>query len=113
MPAVGSLKWNTQLETAATVHSSNMANYNFFSHQGLDGKRSVNRAQDAGYPSTYVGENIAAGQPTLERVMREWMASEGHCKNLMNGSYREMGAAMVENRDATYRYYWTQVFGRQ
>ena len=34
MPAVPALTWDYSLEQAAFVHSSNMANYNFFSHTG-------------------------------------------------------------------------------
>jgi uncharacterized protein YkwD len=41
-----------------------------------------------------------------------WLSSPGHCANLMNPRYTEMGAAYGLNsaRKSTYPY-WTQVFG--
>ena len=57
-----------------------------------------------GYKSFAVGENIAFGQSTIDIVMDEWLKSEGHCKNLMNPSFKEIGVA--ENHK-----YWVQDFG--
>lgn len=111
MPAVAPLTWNTQLTEAAHVHSSNMANYDFFDHDGLYGKQPADRAKDAGYAGNYVGENISAGRTNIHDVMAGWMSSKGHCENIMRAGFMEVGAAMVENSDAEYRYYWTQVFG--
>ncbi len=111
MPAVAPLSWSQPLETAAQVHSSNMANYDFFDHDGLDNKTDSDRAKDAGYPEGIIGENIAGGQKTLAKVLDTWMSSEDHCKNIMSSTYTDVGAAVVENPDAKYRYYWTQVFG--
>jgi uncharacterized protein YkwD len=31
----------------------------------------------------------------------------------MNADFDQMGASMVENQSASYRYYWTQVFAKQ
>jgi uncharacterized protein YkwD len=50
------------------------------------------------------GENIANGYGTEQAVMTAWLASEGHCKNIMNASFKEIGAGREGN-------YWTQVFG--
>ncbi|EGU56271.1 hypothetical protein VINI7043_09684 [Vibrio nigripulchritudo ATCC 27043] len=111
MPAVEPLTWSSELEMAAQIHSSNMANYNFFDHTGLDGKEPENRANDAGYPGGFIGENISAGRINIHDVMAGWMSSKGHCENIMGAGYKDVGAAMVENSDATYRFYWTQVFG--
>ncbi|MBD1556419.1 CAP domain-containing protein [Vibrio sp. S9_S30] len=111
MPAVAPLVWNSQLEKAAYVHSSNMANYNFFDHNGLDGTTPSDRVKNAGYNWSYTGENIAAGQSDIRSVMKGWMESKGHCENIMKAEYKEVGAAMVENRDAMHRTFWTQVFG--
>jgi uncharacterized protein YkwD len=50
------------------------------------------------------GENIANGYGTEQAVMTAWLASEGHCKNIMSSSFKEIGAGREGN-------YWTQVFG--
>jgi uncharacterized protein YkwD len=110
MPAVSALTWNGQLEQAAFSHSSNMANYDFFSHTGLDGKEVSQRVRDEGYNWRAVGENIAAGSPDVVAVMAGWLSSPGHCSNIMSENFTEMGAAVVTNNSASYRIYWTQVF---
>jgi uncharacterized protein YkwD len=43
-------------------------------------------------------------------VMSGWLASAGHCANLMNPVYKDFGAACVRNDATTYERYWTQVF---
>jgi len=69
-------------------------------------------AAAAGYAWSALGENIAAGQSTVEIVVDGWMKSDGHCANLMNANFREIGAACVAgNANTTYRTYWTQDFG--
>jgi len=69
MPVVAQLTWNEQLHKAAFTHSNNMANYDFFSHAGLDGKGVSQRVSDAGYHWRAVGENISAGPPDVATVM--------------------------------------------
>ncbi|QUJ70324.1 CAP domain-containing protein (plasmid) [Photobacterium sp. GJ3] len=109
-PAVGALTWDYALEEAAFVHSSNMANYDFFSHTGIDGSTPSSRVTAQGYNWKTVGENIAAGQKSVSAVMQGWLDSPGHCKNIMNGSFTQMGASSVTNSGSQYGIYWTQVF---
>ncbi|PWG81651.1 CAP domain-containing protein [Pararcticibacter amylolyticus] len=109
MPPVPSLTWNTQLETAAFLHARDMNRQKYFSHVSKSGRTSKDRIMNAGYTikgfSHYaVGENIAWGQRSIKEVMEGWLKSEGHCRNLMNASFREVGISM-EN------YYWVQDFG--
>lgn len=105
-PAVDALIWNENLATAAQKHSDDMKAQNNMSHIGSDGSSSGDRARDAGYNWSTVGENIAAGQTSAQQVMNDWLGSAGHCKNIMNADFKEMGAA----NSGTY---WTQVFGAQ
>ncbi|WP_299007170.1 CAP domain-containing protein [uncultured Shewanella sp.] len=109
---VDELTWSGLLTSAAQSHSNNMANYDFFSHTGLDGSTIGTRVTDQGYTWSYVAENIAAGQSTVESVVNGWMASAGHCKNIMSENVTEMGLACSANSDASYHYYWTQVFAK-
>jgi uncharacterized protein YkwD len=45
-------------------------------------------------------------------VMAGWMASPGHCANLMRGAFRDIGLACVSGGAGnTYRTYWTMVLG--
>ncbi len=110
MPAVAKLTWNKQLQRAAYIHSSDMAKYEFFSHTGLQGKEVSHRVQEQGYRWRAVGENISAGAVDVQAVMAGWLASPGHCANIMSADFTEMAAAVVTNKATYYEHYWTQVF---
>lgn len=110
-PAVGALTWNCQLEVAALTHSMDMANNDFFSHTGSDGSSAGDRATRAGYPWWTWGENIAAGYSSVSAAMQGWIGSDGHCANMMNANFTNLGSAGFTNNNSAYRIYWTQVFG--
>lgn len=105
------LQWNAELAAAALAHSADMADGNKLSHAGQDGSRVGARAQAHGYDWRAIGENIAAGQGSAQRAMAGWLASPGHCANIMNGEFAEMGAAYAVDRAGTSTIYWTQVLG--
>ncbi|NWD76115.1 CAP domain-containing protein [Pseudomonas gingeri] len=105
------LTWNAVLASAAESHSRNMANNNFFDHKDRDGLMPGDRAELAGYNGQLIGENIAAGQDTVRKVVDGWLASPGHCANLMNPRFRELGAAYVVDPKSDSGIYWTAMFG--
>lgn len=111
--ATGPLNWNSMLLQAASGHSSDMSSKNFFSHVSTDGSTLATRIAAAGYGFSAAGENIAAGQSTVEEVMRSWINSPGHCQNLMNPTYQDVAVACKRNDAATYGLYWTMDLGRQ
>lgn len=106
------LAWNSLLLQAASGHSSDMAQNNYFSHTSLDGRTMAQRVVATGYTYSALGENIAAGQSTVESVITGWTNSPGHCQNLMNPAFRDIGVACVRSDTSNYRYYWTMVLGR-
>lgn len=97
------LTWNNQLEKAAYDHSKDMFQNRYFSHTGSDGSGSGERITSAGYAWRWYGENIAEGYPTEKAVVAGWLSSPGHCANIMNKNYKEMGVAKAGD-------YWTQDF---
>jgi uncharacterized protein YkwD len=106
------LTWNARLGSAAYGHSRDMADNNYFSHDSLDGRSMIDRINATGYTWSTIGENIAAGYNSVQSVVSGWMASEGHCANLMNPRFTELGLACARNDASTYRAYWSQEFGR-
>jgi uncharacterized protein YkwD len=47
-------------------------------------------------------------------VMAGWMASDGHCANIMNADMRDIGVACVAGGAGnSYRTYWTMTLGAQ
>lgn len=111
-PAVAALAWNDRLFSAAARHSRDMAVNNYFSHTGLDGRSSSQRITDEGYAWSWAGENIAAGQSTASAVMAGWLASPGHCANIMRADYRDVAVSCVQRAGSDYRYYWTMTLAR-
>ena len=111
-PAVGALNWNTTLLQAAKGHATDMATNNYFSHTGLDGRSPAQRVSAAGYNYSRMGENIAAGQPSVASVMAAWIASPSHCQNMMTPEYLDIAVACVRNDASAYRLYWAMEMGR-
>lgn len=112
MPAAAPLAWNDRLFSAAARHSSDMAINNYFSHTGLDGRSAAQRVAAEGYAWSWVGENIAAGQASVSVVMGGWLASPGHCANIMRAEYRDVGVSCVQRTGSTYGRYWTMTLAR-
>ncbi len=106
------LSWNDRLAATALAHSRDMADQNFFSHTGSDGSQVGERAKRDGYSWRRIGENIATGQGTAERAVAGWLRSPGHCANLMNPDFTQMGAAYATSDQSDTGIFWTQVFGR-
>lgn len=100
------VKVDARLTESAQRHSQDMAEQDYFSHASKDGRSFADRIEAAGYPSP-AAENIAKGQRSAEQVMRAWMKSPGHRKNILDCSLTALGTGVV-----TDGWYWTQNFGR-
>ena len=117
----GPLKLNDALMAAARTHARNMAEQNFFGHRDKAGRGFTSRLRSEGYRYGLAAENIAAGQKTADQVVKSWLASPGHRRNILNCKFRDTGIAMVYQPDDKplrgqsrgLRYYWVQVFGLQ
>lgn len=108
-PAVPPLQADTRLLQAALQHASDMSTHNFFSHTGSDGSDVAERVTARDFIWRAVGENIAAGQDTLDVTLQGWLESPGHCRNLMNPAYTHMGIACTSSPQSEHGEYWTQV----
>jgi uncharacterized protein YkwD len=106
------LKMNDKLTQAAQRHATDMATKNFLSHTGSDGSTMQSRVQATGYLYQALGENVAAGQSTPAAVLKSWMNSSGHRRNILNPNYTEIGIGYAMNSSSRYTHYWTQVFAR-
>ena len=109
-PAAAELKWQVKLANAAAVHSIDMVTKHYFSHTGSDQLTAGERISAAGYAWTVWAENIATGQTSVDQVMNDWIASDGHCANLMQANVTEVGVACV--RDDSKQPYWTMNLAR-
>lgn len=109
MPPVAPMVWNDDLADAAEDHARDMYKRNYFSHTSKNGRSIRDRIMGAGYTydgykSYAIGENIAMGQESIAEVSDGWFKSPGHCKNLMNPNFKEVGVA-------EHHKYWVEDFG--
>lgn len=94
---------DSRLTSAARDHSQDQADMGKMTHTGSDGSTVGKRATRAGYKWSKVGENVASGTTSPERVMELWMNSEAHRDNILNCAFEDMGVGLVDG-------YWTQDF---
>ncbi|GHH70609.1 hypothetical protein GCM10017673_22760 [Streptosporangium violaceochromogenes] len=104
------LRDDPRLRSSAQGHSSDMAAGNYFSHTSRDGRSMTDRIRASGFsPMRAWAENIAMGQRTPAEVVRAWMNSAGHRRNIMNCAYTHIGVGVAKSPRGLY---WTQNFGR-
>ena len=104
MPPVGPVSWNDRIGMAAARHAIDMDRFDYFSHISRDGRDIGDRITATGYRWYYVSENIAWGYRDIDSVLRGWLKSPSHCRNMMNPRLKHMGVA----KKGTY---WVQDFG--
>lgn len=109
-------KQRTTLGRAARRHNSTMVAENHFSHQ-TPGEASLGkRVTRAGYKRwRLVAENIAlgyrgSGSWSPRGVVRSWMRSPGHRRNILDCRLRHIGVSLLQTGDTRW---WTQTFGRK
>jgi uncharacterized protein YkwD len=106
------LVWNESMAKVARLHSTNMANFKFFSHKGLDGLQVDGRAESLGFNKWKgIGENIAYNRGfanPVEFAIERWMLSDSHRENLLDKRWRESAVGIAVTKDGTY--YFTEVF---
>ena len=109
-PAAPPLSVSRDLNDAATHHARDMARRKYFEHEGRDGSQPRDRVLRAGYKSRLTGENIALGPESAEEVVAGWLDSPGHCANIMDARFRDIGVGVATGRGRG-QIYWVQNFG--
>ncbi len=104
--ATHALALESRLSAAAQWYSDDMHHNGAWNHIGSDGSTLAERVDRTGYPWLALGENIAKGYTSPESVMAAWLASPGHCANIMRPEITEFGFGRTNVS-------WTQVFGRR
>lgn len=105
---LNSLEVSPKLTKAAQRHADDMAKRKQMGHKGSDGSSPFDRIKATGYRYRRAGENVAFGRFSTERLMKGWMDSPGHRKNIL-GSYSQIGVACAIAEDGTS--YWCATFG--
>ena len=93
------------LRKAATQHASNMARFGYFEHSWSNGSPFGSWIKrywpGPGYRSWSAGENLywRSPAPTAAQVVKAWLNSPPHRKNLLNRSWRAVGVGAVTTLD--------------
>jgi uncharacterized protein YkwD len=96
------------LAGVAVGHASDMADKNYFEHVDPAGQSPADRVRAVGYSEKLVGENIAFGPKSVDEVVQGWLDSPGHCENIMDPRFVEMGLGLAVGH-AKRGLYWVQV----
>lgn len=98
------------LNEAAASHALDMARRSYFDHRGAGGSQPKDRVLRAGYQPRLTGENIAFGPVSAEEVVAGWLASPGHCANIMDTRFQHIGVGLATGKKRGH-IYWVQTFG--
>ncbi|QCJ41110.1 sporulation protein [Bacillus sp. S3] len=99
------LKVDLTLSKMAHEKSRDMSANGYFSHTSPTYGSPFDMMKKYGITYRSAGENIAMGQRTPEEVVKAWMNSEGHRKNILSPNYNYIGVGYVSQGN-----YWTQEF---
>jgi uncharacterized protein YkwD len=100
------------LDTAAQLHSRDMAAANDMAHTlpGASLPTLTDRAAAVHYAYAILGENIAYNQADAASVVASWMSSPPHRENMLNSSFTDIGVGLAWNERG--EPYYTMVLGR-
>lgn len=110
MPAVPPLLWSALAGQAAADHAADMAGHAALAHRGSDGSQGGERLERAGYVWSSWGENLGQGHRSVPALVAQWAASPGHCANLLNPRFTELGMACA--RSASGEPFWAMTVAR-
>jgi uncharacterized protein YkwD len=103
------MRLSETLASVALGHASDMAEHNYFEHVDQAGRSPADRVRAVGYREKLVGENIAYGPQSVEEVVQGWLDSPGHCENIMDARFAEMGVAYAPGQAARRGLFWVQL----
>lgn len=100
---LATLKWNGKAAGAAYLHSKEMSDKGYFSHESPEKGTLLDRLTLAEVSFELAGENIAQGYMDGIDAVEGWLNSPGHRKNLLENRFTQLGVGV-------YRNFYTQNF---
>ena len=96
------LSLDRRLSSAARAHTRDMVSRRYFAHVSRSGGDVVDRLNRVGYMRGarrwVVAENLAWGGGSLStpgQIMRSWMQSPDHRRNILDPRFRELGIGVL------------------
>jgi uncharacterized protein YkwD len=96
-----SLRWNHDLSKAAAGHGRDMVRRHYFDHHSPGGSDHMDRLKGVGYGKSSrcwsAGENLLSSQGRLtpRQILKAWMGSQAHRRNIERTRWQEFGLAVV------------------
>ncbi|MFW0808345.1 CAP domain-containing protein [Bacillus pumilus] len=97
------LKWDDETSEVAFMHSEDMKENHYFSHESKKYGTLKDRLERGEVAFQLAGENIAYNYVDGPAAIEGWLNSEGHRKALLNKDYTHLGVGVKEK-------YYTQNF---
>lgn len=101
---VSALSIDNRLTQAGYLHSKDMVENHYFTHDSKDGRKFSDRIKAQGYTYYSAGENIAYhyGKADSRLVFEMWKASNGHYANMISSKFVHMGLGIYSGNGYTY-----------
>lgn len=90
------LRENAELNQAALSKAMDMFENNYWAHISPTGTEPWYFITKSGYKYQHAGENLARDFSNPTDVVKAWMASPTHRKNLLDDKYKDIGIAVMD-----------------
>ena len=94
------------MQKLSNIRKKEVAQY--YSHTRPSGENCFSIIGKVSFYPTALGENIASGFKDSQKVVKAWIGSKGHRKNILNRSFTHIGAGYVNK--GLYSTSWVQYF---
>lgn len=84
------LVFNDELYELARARTEDMEKYNYFAHMNPYGKKFSHFLQETDYNFIIAGENLGINFYSNEKLMKAWMDSPSHKKNIINSTFSDI-----------------------
>ncbi|MFC4355200.1 CAP domain-containing protein [Chryseomicrobium palamuruense] len=105
------LQYDSKVAKVAQLKAQDLLTNNYFEHESPTYGSPSEMLTQFDVSWTASGENIAAGQRSVEEVHEGWMNSPGHRENILQEIYTHVGFGFTEG-GGDYGTYWVQLFTR-
>ncbi len=102
---IRALNLDGELCRVAQAKADDMAAKGYFSHTSPTYGTPSEMLKSFGVAYNYMGENIAKGYTDADSVLKAWMGSEGHKRNILNASFTKLGVGYNAKQNI-----WVQIF---
>lgn len=89
------LEVNDKLALAAQMKAQDMIDRDYFSHDGPDGERPWTWLEKTNYDYAAAGENLAIDFFDVKALVKAWMNSPSHAKNIVNSYFTDFGIGIA------------------